>query len=121
MSERDFLCMIGELCDEAMSKRKNEDYVINRPQYEKFNALMRFFLEKANELGGTIVPKEIVPKEVHGDITVCFTVFDLVGADILRFCELMKACSAVSIDVTNEDQVCISCVVPDIFVKKEAD
>lgn len=119
MSEKDLFCMIGGVYSQMMAERNDEDYVINRPQYDKFSELMRFFLEKADELGGEIVPAMVSPKEEHGGLTVKFTVFDVYGEQVEKFCNLLKACSAVSMDVTDDDKVCISCTVPNVFVKKE--
>lgn len=119
MSERELLCMIGGVYHQMMAERKDEDYVINRPQYDKFNELMRFFLQKSNELDGEIVPTVISPKNEHGDLTVKFTMFDVCGEEVAKFCDLMRACSAVSIDVSADDKVCISCTVPNIFVEDE--
>lgn len=119
MSERDFLCLIGGVYSQVMAERKDEDYVINRPQYDKFNELVRFFLEKANELDGEIIPSEISPKEEHGDVTVKFDMFDISGDEVARFCDMLRSCSAVSIDVAADDRVCISCTVPNVFVRAE--
>lgn len=119
MSERELLSMIGGVYSQMMSERKDEDFVINRPQYDKFNELMRFFLQKANELDGEIVPTQISPKAEHGDLTVKFTMFDVCGSEVARFCDLLRSCSAVSIDVASDDKVCISCTVPHVFVRKD--
>lgn len=121
MSEKDFLCMIGGVYSQVMAERKDEDYVINRPQYDKFNELLRFFLQKANHDGGEIVPTKISPKEEHGDVTVKFNMFDVCGEEVAKFCDLLKACSAVSIDVSADDRVCISCTVPNVFVRNDED
>lgn len=119
MSERDLFCMIGGVYSQMMAERNDEDYVINRPQYDKFNELVRFFLEKANELNGEIVPSVMSPKEEHGDVTVKFTMFDVCGDEVVKFCDLLSACSAVSIDIADDDKVCISCTVPNVFIEKK--
>ena len=119
MNDQEFLAIIGRLQQSAMDARKNEDYVINPVQLKKFQALVKCFYDACDGARyGTLDSVNLIPKEVHGGITASFSVFDLYGEQIPRFCDALRECSAFSIDVTNEDKVCISCTVPNVFVRR---
>lgn len=95
-----------------------EDFKLNPIQYKKFNDLVVFFKKAAKDLGGKIDSTNIQRVFGVGDLTATFEVFDLAGDDIQRFCDVIRSCSAISMDVTSEDKICISCTVPDVFILK---
>ncbi len=119
MRDEDFARAIGFLYDTAMDLRKNDDFEVNPPQAEKFLKVWAFFQEAAERLNGEVEDLDIEPKGESGDISANFIVFDLSGEEISKFCEALSFCSAVSIDSYNDGRVCISCVVPEVFVRKQ--
>lgn len=102
----------------VLSMRKDEDYAVNQPQMEKLVALVDFFTEVAAQSTGFVEPEISSPKELHGGVTATFIVFDVTGENVARFCDVLRHCSAVSIDAT-DDGVCISCTVPNVFIKRK--
>ena len=56
--------------------------------------------------------------EIHSGITAEFTVFDVSGEDLAKFCSVLKDATAFSIDSTANGKVCLSITIPDIFVAK---
>ncbi len=120
MSES-YIGRFAKIYNEVMALRKNEDFVVNPKQMDRFLDLVGFFIRKANEAGDGEVPdmSGFEPKEQHGSVTIKFVVFDLSGeTEVQEFCKVLKSCSAVSIDATLDNMVCISCTVPNVFVSK---
>ena len=117
MSDAEIVARLSALYKIVMSFRKDDDYEVNQDQMDKLCKLYRFFLDAAGSLGGKIKPFRLVPREEHGGVTATFLVFDLYGDQVPAFCEVLKECSAVTIDMT-DDGVCISCTIPNVFRKK---
>lgn len=116
MTNEEYVKRLGILYNKVLSLRKDTDYIINQPQMEKLIAVLEFFLDTAKELDGTVEPVKLKPKKEHGGVTATFLVFDLYDQKVLRFCEVMKACSAITIDTTSNGEVCISCTIPEVFI-----
>lgn len=118
MSDLEFARRLGVMYNEVLSLRKDDDYAVNQPQMDKFLEVMRFFLDCEKEMTGKVDPVKLSPKEIHGDVTARFLVFDLFNDSVQRFCSVMSACTAITIDVVEGDKVCISCTVPNVFIQK---
>lgn len=108
---------IGMLYEEALSLRKNYDYVVNQPQMDKFNELSDFFNYITQKSNGK-TELSLSPKEEHGGINATFGIFDIYGEDIPKFCKAMSYASAIGIDEC-KDGVCISVTVPNVFVPRK--
>lgn len=119
MNDEEFLRRFGTLYYEALSRQKDSDYVVNQPQMDKFIKLVRFFDEEIKRLGGRADPIELSPRMVHGGLTVMFFLYDLSGEKVQEFCETLSACSAVGIEAQTSGEVCLSCTVPNIFVRRD--
>lgn len=111
-----FIKKFGEIYNRVMSLRKNEDYVVNPRQMDRFLDLVNFFLHHVDE-DGNVEIEENEPKTGLGGVTATFLVMTLRGDEVTEFCNVMKCCSAVSID-SCDDGACISCTVPEVFVRK---
>ena len=96
-----------------------DEYQINPQQLQKLVDLIDFFKKAAKDLGGKIESIDIDPAAPPNGITANFVVFDLFGEDVQRFCEVIRHCSAISMDVTINDEVSISCTVPNVFMPIE--
>ena len=119
LSDLDFAKRLGLIYDEILSLRKDSDYAVNQPQMDKFIEVLKFYMDAASDLDGSVDQVDISPAHEHGGVTATFIVFDLFGDQVQRFCSVMSACSALSIDVAEGDRVCISCTVPNVFLRKE--
>ena len=119
MTNLEYVRRLNVLYNKVLSLRKDTDYIINQPQMDKLIAVLDFFLDAAKELDGNVEPVNLRPKEEHGGVTATFLVFDLYDQKIPKFCEVMSACSAITIDTTSEGEVCISCTIPQVFVPKQ--
>ena len=118
LSNEEYVRRLAVMYNEVMKLRRDEDYVVNQPQMDKLIKLLEFFLDSAKELKGNVEPVELRPREEHGGVTATFLVFDVYGDKVQKFCNVLSACSAVSIDAKTNGEVCISCTIPDVFVHK---
>jgi len=114
-----FIKKFGQIYERVMELRENNDYVVNPGQMDKFLDLISFFMSKASKYDDDFVEIEKNdPKQEFGGVTATFVVFDLHGAaEVQGFCKVLKCCSAISIEATSDGMVCISCTVPDVFVR----
>ena len=120
MNNIEFARRLGILYNRVLSRRKDEDYIVNPPQMDKLIAIAEFFSDEAERLDGEMETIKLIPREEHAGVTTKFPVFDLYGERLQRFCELMKHTSAFGIDALADDEgVCISCTVPNVFIRKE--
>ncbi len=117
LSDAEIVARLSALYKIVMSFRKDDDYEVNQDQMDKLCKLYRFFLDAAGSLGGKVDSCKLVPREEHSGVTATFLVFDLYGTQVPAFCEVLKECSAVTIDTVN-DSICISCTIPNVFKKK---
>lgn len=115
MNNFDSVKKMGELYEEILRFRKDDDYEINPAQLDKLVQVTAFFMDAAKQLDGRVEPVRLVPREEHSGVTAEFPVFDIVGEDIHWLCDVMQHCSALTIDPAGEG-VCISCTVPDVFI-----
>lgn len=112
-----FIKKFGEIYNRVMSLRKNDDYVVNPRQMDRFLDLVNFFLHHTEE-GDSVEIEENEPKNGFGGVTATFLVMTLRNEEVSEFCKVLKCCSAVSID-SCDDGACISCTVPNVFVRKD--
>jgi hypothetical protein len=85
---------------------------------KKLSDLVEIFKKAAKDLGGKIESVSLDPSNPPSGVTANFVVFDLFGEDVQRFCDVIRSCSAISMDVNTNDEICISCTVPDVFILK---
>jgi len=102
----------------AMEEFDPNDYEADPEQLAKLNDLVDFFKKAAKDLGGKIESISLDPANPPNGVTANFIVFDLFGDEIQRFCDVIRACSAISMDVTVNDEISISCTIPGVFVHK---
>lgn len=118
MTNEEYVRRLGTLYSKVLDLRKDSDYIVNQSQMDKLVAVLEFFLDTAKALDGKVEPVRLKPREEHGGVTATFLVFDLFDDKVVRFCDVMKACSAITIDATTDGEVCISCTVPNVFIHK---
>ena len=120
MSDVDFCKMIADYYDEYLANEKDEDYVINPPQWENLLTITEYFQKLAAKCGGVFEPDPIVPKAMRGGVTVTLTMLDLGDVkEISEFCLAILKADAVCIDALIDGRICISVSVPYVFVKKK--
>lgn len=106
----------------TMEKRKDEDYIENPPQMEKFLKLIDFLKSYCNDDDKILI--ESNPKKVrYGGVTAKFYTFDVNGKEkvskfLNEFVEVFQCVSAFGVDATLDGIVEISVTVPDIYIHK---
>lgn len=116
--DEEFVRLLGTLYYYDLSQRKDEDYVVNKPQMDKLSEIMEFFHKISPVCDGKIEPIKLSPREMHGGVSATFLVFNVYGEQIEEFCRLMSYTSAISIE-EHKDGVYISVTVPNVFIKKQ--
>lgn len=111
---------VGIAYIKELASRKDSDYEVNPSQMEKLVALVQFFRDCTKVLDGEVEPVKLKPVAESGYVTAYFPVFYLHSADVERFSDVIRSCSAISVDVTNRNdgEICISCTIPNVFVRK---
>jgi len=118
MTDKEFARKLVAAFDLEMQNMKPEDFEVDEVQLEKLKKLAMFFDKAAKDLGGKIVSVDLDPLVPPCGITANFIVFDLFGDEVKKFCDVLRECSAVSMDATDSGEVSISCTIPGIFVEK---
>lgn len=118
MNDEEWVRRLGTLYEQLMSEEKDDDYVINPPQAEKFKNLVEFLAKEVELQHGSMDKIELVPKEKRGDVLVYFTDFTIRGSKVRQACELLSECSVFGVDSLIDGKVCISCTIPNVFVHK---
>lgn len=118
ISDQEFVKRFMAAYHKEMEDFDPDEYQVNPEQLQKLINLIDFFKKAAKDLGGKIESIDIDPAAPPNGITANFIVFDLFGEDIQRFCEVIRHCSAISMDVTVKDEVSISCTIPNVFTLK---
>ena len=116
----EFVKELAKIDKEVLDSRSDDDYEINRPQYEKLLAVVEFFTEEAKDNSGMDVkPVTLSPRMVCGGVEVEFEVLDLSLKELERFKEIVNYASAIDIDVSVEGKACMGITIPDVFVRKK--
>ena len=118
MTNEEYVSRLGKLYDKILSLRRDDEYIINQPQFEKLIEVLNFFMDSAKDGSGKVEPVKLIPREEHGGVTATFLAFDIYGEAVQKFCEVMRFTSAITIDATTQGEVCISVTVPEVFVHK---
>lgn len=120
MTSEEFVKLCGQVYMQELEKLDDADYVVNQPQMNKLLDVCAFFIQTAKRCGGRVEPIALSPRELHGGVNAQFEVFDVSGDEVQRFCQALSYTTAISMDVTADDEVYISVTVPNVFVEKKA-
>lgn len=96
----------------------NSDYEINKPQMAKLINLYDFFVKALENTSGKVELHTPVPKKLHGGLDIYCRLFYIYFDDIVKFSEVMRGASAVSIDAMTDGTVNISITVPNVYKHK---
>lgn len=117
ISDEEFAKRFVAAYEDAMKNIDPDDYTVDPVQVKKLYDLIEFFTQSAKELGGKIESVDI-GLGISNGITANFIVFDLFGDEVERFSDVIRNCSAVTMDVTASKEISISCTIPSIFIPK---
>ena len=117
MTDHEFAAMFTAEYERMMRSLKDEDYLVDEAQQEKFLRIVGEFIKLAKEFDGRIDELEVVPRLQHGGVTATFPIVDVSGKSVQDFCSALSAASAITMDAM-DDGVCISVTVPNVFYRK---
>lgn len=117
MTDHEFAFLFESEYERMMRSLRDEDYLVDEAQQEKFLRIVGEFIKLAKEFDGRIDGVEVIPRAEHGGVTATFPIVDLSGKSVRDFCMALAEASAVSID-SMDDGVCISVTVPNVFYRK---
>ena len=63
MNDTEFLRMVGQLYEYALSRENDDDYILNMPQYLKLVEAQAFFTRLAEANDGTVETVRLSPRE----------------------------------------------------------
>lgn len=107
----------GKQLIDAMDALDDDDYVINEEQFAKFLGVILFFIKNSKGKVARLDRVELVPRGQHGNLNAYFPLFYASGDEMEMFSEVIKCLSAITIDATSDEEICISITVPNVFIK----
>lgn len=119
-TDEEFVAALGKMYREMIESRDPKDYSVNRVQMQKLIDLQNFFIELQKEMkDGSVELEELDPRALVGGVTAKYIIVDLSMDQVQKFADAIRGCSAISIEpiIDGDGAVCISCTVPDVFVK----
>lgn len=116
MTDDDFM-KFSKKFEEVVGKRKDEDYQINEENWKKFVTVTEYLDNKARELGGSLMPVALIPKEQHGFIEAEFDVFVIRKGFIEDFTKAIRLVDVFSIEPTTDDKVRIGVNINYVYEK----
>lgn len=109
---------VWEIYKKDLDSRDDKDYEMNQTQMKKLFRARSFFVRYAVENGGRVEEMDMSPKQKNCGVTGYFTFFSPFGEQLDEFKEIMQDISAISIDSLKNGDVCVSVIIPDVFVKR---
>lgn len=106
---------VGKVYQQYLNSVSEADFKINKHQLNEFLKVLSFFVDAAEQMDGNIQVAEIRPKDTVGWVSATFMVFNITGDDMARFCNVVRSCSAITIDSMVDGRICISCTIPEVF------
>jgi hypothetical protein len=115
--EKNEAAFVIKALGEYINTLGDTEFEINQAQYDKFYNAVQFLADIAKECNGKMEPVVLKPFMISGGASATFEIFSLWGDDIKKLQSILEDITAIDIDIQN-DKVCISFCVPDMFVEK---
>ncbi len=108
----------GRVLLQFMESKRDEDYIPSKVQMSRFLSVVEYFLYLAKKYGGEVEPVELSPKEESGAVEIKLPSLTLNNEESKRFSKILSCVSAMDIDPTTDDMVCMTAKVNYVFVPK---
>lgn len=118
MKKNNDIAFITKALGEYIDTLDGTEFEINQAQYDKFYKVVGFLANIAEKCNGKLEPIKLQPFTISGGASATFDIFSLWREDIKGFQSMLDDITALDIDIQN-DKVCISVCVPDVFVEKK--
>ena len=118
MNDTEFLRMVGQLYEYALSRENDDDYILNMPQYLKLVEAQAFFTRLAEANDGTVETVRLSPRERCAGLEAQFLVLDLKPGDLPGFFRVLQYSTGLCLEAKTTGEVCMSMTIPDVFIKR---
>ena len=118
MNDTEFLRMVGQLYEYALSRENDDDYILNMPQYLKLVEAQAFFTRLAEANDGTVETVRLSPRERCAGLEAQFLVLDLKPGDLPGFFRVLQYSTGLCLAAKTTGEVCMSMTIPDVFIKR---
>ena len=97
-------------------EKENENKTIteNKNQMSKYKYAKGFFIKYLRENGGKLKTYEN-KNDLHNGLDFTKNMIYLTGIELWHFANSLRFASALTIDSTNDGQVCVSITIPDTY------
>lgn len=116
MNNMDFLFQAMQALDQYM---REQDFDPVPKRFDNFVQVVKFFAKLANEQGGVLDIKTILPHGIHGYIRVEFPKLVLRGKTYQNFAKIVNACSAFELVPKLDGMFEINMTFPRVFQIKK--
>ena len=117
MNDTEFLRMVGQLYEYALSKENDDDYILNMPQYLKLVEAQAVFTRLAEANDGTMEMVRLSPRERCAGLEAQVLVLDLKPEDLPGFFRVLQYSTGLYVEAKTTGEVCMSITIPDVFIK----
>ena len=101
MNDTEFLRMVGQLYEYALSRENDDDYILNMPQYLKLVEAQAFFTRLAEANDGTVETVRLSPRERCAGLEAQFLVLDLKPGDLPGFFRVLQYSTGLCLEAQN--------------------
>lgn len=112
-----FASTLGIMQEAIMAKCKDENYTINKDNYEKYLFVLGNLLKMAKEQGGKLEDIDIQPKQQHAFVTVVFEMIDLYGENVKTFTDMVEKVDVFSVEPLTDGTIRVGVTINNVFVK----
>lgn len=109
----------GAFYKEMIDERKNEDYILNNEQHEKFILARGLFKTMCKQNKGALQAKLPQPKMEHADVCAELPCVSLSTEQMLLVQTTADIASAISVIPLTNGKIAIEAVIPYVYVSKQ--
>lgn len=118
INDTEFLRMVGQIYEYALSKENDDDYILNMPQYLKLVEAQAVFTRLAEANDGTVEMVHLSPRERCAELEAQVLVLDLKPEDLPGFFRVLQYGTGLYVEAKTTGEVCMSMTIPDVFIKR---
>lgn len=119
LNDREYLRRAWRVFQEEVSRRNNNDYIINEEQMEKLFSTIQFANFMVNRWGnGAVRTSSLEPRFKNGDVIVKCITFPVDENEMPAFRTILSYCSGFNVEPVLDDKVELTFTIPDVFKLK---
>ncbi len=118
MTNDEFVTKLGEKYEDLIKSRNDSDYQVNPKNWAKMTKLVDFLVETSEELGGKVMPVELIPKEQHAYIEAVFDILDIYGENVKKFADAIALADVFSVESLINEKIRVGFNINEVFIRK---